>query len=117
MMHKHAVVVRAHLSRYPDPVRFRRGDRVTVGMRDPDFPGWVRVTDPERRHGWAPEAILDTIDGNEAAATEDYIATEMNVSPGDRLIVHRQLAGWFWVSSEQGEQGWVPADSIRLQPE
>jgi len=116
-MIRHAIVVRAHLSRYPDPVRFRKGERVAVGTRDPDFPGWIRVTDPEGRRGWAPEALLDGIDGTEAVATGEYIATEMNVSPGQRLVVRRELAGWFWVSDDKGKQGWVPADSIRLQPE
>jgi SH3-like domain-containing protein len=116
-MNRHAVVVRAHRSRYPDPVRFRRGDRVRIGRRDRDFPGWIRVTDPGGRRGWAPEALLDGIGGAEAAATEDYIATEMDVSPGERLIVRRELAGWFWVSDAEGNHGWVPADSIRLQPE
>lgn len=114
-MNRHAIVVRAHRSCYPDPVRFRKGERIAVGKRDRDFPGWIRVTDPEGRSGWAPEALLDGIDGTEAVATGEYIATEMDVSPGQRLVVRRELAGWFWVSDEQGNEGWVPAYSIRLQ--
>jgi len=108
------VVVRPHVSKYPDPVRFRRGDRITVGDRDPEFPGWIRVTDPCGRSGWAPEVLLDGVFGFEAEAIEDYDATELNVVPGERLVVHRELAGWFWVCNEDGTLGWVPADSIRV---
>ncbi len=107
------VVIRAHVSNYPDPVRFRRGDTVTLGARDPDFPGWIRVADRRGRSGWAPEALLDSVAGSEGRAIEDYDATELNVSPGDRLNVHRELSGWLWVCNEIGEFGWVPVTSTR----
>lgn len=102
------VVVRPHVSNYPDPVRLRQGDRVTIGRRDPEHPGWVRVTDPAGRAGWAPEALLEHAGEHEATATEDYDATELDVLPGDELVVHRHMAGWLWVSDRTGRRGWVP---------
>ena len=107
-MYKKTTAARPYLSKYPDPVRFRRGDRIVLGHRDAEFPGWIRVTDPRGRSGWAPESILDSVGGADAEAIEDYEATELDVSPGDRLTVHKQVAGWLWVCNEHGEQGWVP---------
>ncbi len=90
---------------------FRRGDTVILGSRDPEFPGWIRVADRSGRSGWAPEALLDNVDGPHGTAIEDYDATELNVSPGDLLTVHRELAGWFWVCNESGACGWVPVST------
>ena len=112
-MENRVVVERPHRSNYPEPVRFRRGDAVRLGDRDPDFPGWIRATDPAGRTGWAPEALLDRQGTREAIAIADYDATELNVSPGEKLTVRRELAGWYWVYNEQGDLGWVPVASTR----
>lgn len=109
-MKQSRVVIATHRSIYPDAVRVRRGEKVEVGGADPEFPGWIRITDPAGRSGWAPELILERSGRSEAVVTEDYDATELDVSPGDRLTVHRELAGWYWVSDEAGESGWVPVD-------
>lgn len=106
-------VVRAHASRYPDPVRVRYGDRVRVAGADTEFPGWVRVTDPGGRTGWAPDSILDRLDGSTARVTEDYAAVELTVSGGEDVRVHRELAGWLWVSTRDGREGWIPANAVR----
>ena len=107
------VVVRPHRTNYPDPVRFGKGQTLRLGEVDPDFPGWIRVVDPEGRSGWAPEAILRKLSERQAVAEEDYCARELDVSPQERLTVHRELAGWIWVGNEEGELGWVPADATR----
>ncbi len=112
-MENRVIVERAHRSNYPEPVRLRRGDAVRLGDRDPDFPGWIRATDPEGRTGWAPEALLDRQGTHEAIAVADYDATELNVSPGERLTVRQELAGWYWVCNDQGDLGWVPVASTR----
>jgi len=112
-MRQSTIVIAAHHSNYPDPVRVLRGQKVGVGDSDPEFPGWIRIIDPTGRSGWAPESILERSGGSEAVATEDYDATELDVAPGDRLTVHRELAGWYWVSNEAGAFGWVPVDAIQ----
>lgn len=106
------VVTRAHVSKYPDPVRAAYGDRVGVGETDPEFPGWVRITDPAGRAGWAPEAMLAARERDTAVFIEDYDATELDVSPGDRVTIHRELAGWLRVSAADGRIGWIPASAI-----
>ena len=108
-MNKRVVVVRPHGSNYPDPVRLGKGERLSLGESDPDFPGWIRVMDTEGRSGWAPEEILERIGANQARVLEDYDATELDVFPGDQLTVCRELAVWLWVCNDKGELGWVPA--------
>lgn len=112
-MPRTVVVVRPRESAYPDPVRVRKGEEVAVGSRDPDFPGWIRVMDRGGRKGWAPEAIVEQTGDGRARAKEDYDATELDVSPGMRLIVHRETAGWMWACDENGFFGWVPVDCTR----
>lgn len=112
-MNKRVVVVSHHVSNYPDPVRLGKGERLSVGKGDPDFPGWIRVMDREGRSGWAPEEILERVGENRARVLEDYDATELDVSPGDQLTVCRELAGWLWVCNDKGELGWVPAVATR----
>lgn len=109
-MKQSRVVIAVHRTSYPDPVRVRRGEMVHLGDTDPDFPGWIRVTDAAGRSGWAPESILEPAGAAEAVVTEDYDASELDVSPGDRLTVYRELAGWYWVSDEAGKFGWVPVE-------
>lgn len=107
------IVVTPHVSNYPDPVRFRRGERVRVGAPDRNHPGWIRVRDAKGRSGWAPEKFLDSIGDGLAIALEDYDATELDVVAGERLNVHRLVSGWYWVSDAHGRTGWVPAQAIR----
>jgi uncharacterized membrane protein len=107
----HLVAAR-YASRYPDPVRFRYGDRVTLGEGDPAFPGWVGVTDTGGRTGWAPESALERRDESSAIATEDYDATELDVGVGDAVAIHRELAGWYRVSTPDGRRGWIPASAL-----
>jgi quinol monooxygenase YgiN len=106
------VVTAGHESKYPDPVRFGYGDRVVLGETDPDFPGWVRVTDTDGRTGWAPESMLERRGGSTAVALEDYDATELDVSPGDAVTIHRELAGWYRVSTPDGRLGWIPTAAV-----
>ena len=115
-MDKQVVVVLAHTSAYPDPVRVKYGESLLLGERDPAFPGWVRVTDPRGRTGWAPEALLAETGAGRAEAVEDYDATELEVAEGDRLSVIRELAGWLRVRDQDGNTGWVPAASTRPAP-
>lgn len=43
------VVIRAHISEYPDPITFKSGDEVHLGDEDLEYPGWVRITTPGRQ--------------------------------------------------------------------
>ncbi len=108
---KHRVIV-AHRSQYPDPIRFAPGDRLRIGRRDDDYPGWIRVTTPCGNEGWAPESIIRLEPDGDGTALSEYDARELDTEVGERVVTVRELCGWSWVENEDGECGWVPAKSI-----
>ncbi len=105
------VVVTPHRSKFSDPIRFRRGDRVTVGEVDMEYDGWIWTTTGSGASGWAPRELL-VVAETAANALADYDATELTTARGERLRVDRELAGWLWVSNDRGAAGWVPAKSV-----
>ncbi len=106
-----ARVTTPHQSNYPNPIKFDRGDDLVVGGWDKENPGWIWTKTGNGNEGWAPEQIL-AINGESAVAKEDYIATELTTKLGDILTVHRELAGWYWVTTKAGKNGWVPAETV-----
>ena len=106
-------VTTAHTSDYPDPISLTRGDTVTIGREDDEYPGWVATTTADGNTGWAPKELLDIDEsGGRATARRDYTARELDTRIGQRLTVHSQLAGWLWVCTEDDEWGWVPESSV-----
>ncbi len=103
-------VIHQHRSNYPDPVSFRRGDRLVAGRRDTEYPGWIRVTAGDGREGWAPEQYLD-LDESPALALEDYSARELDTEIGEQLDVLQVLNDWLLVENARGVRGWVPAQT------
>jgi SH3-like domain-containing protein len=98
-------VFRQHRSEYPDPVSFASGEALRIGDRDTEYPGWIWVAAADGREGWAPEQYLDLEAG---VARVDYTARELDVDPGEQLVVLKRLNDWAWVRNAGGECGWVP---------
>lgn len=90
------------------------GDRVRVGADDPEFPGWRWCTGPDGRQGWVPQQLLQLQDSY-ATVRGDYTTQELSVAAGAEVVVHRVLAGWVWVSVQDGQAGWVPQTCIAGQ--
>jgi hypothetical protein len=105
-------VIKPHRSKYPDPVEFRRGDRVATGRKDDEFPGWVWICTADGNEGWAPELYLEPADEDSAIGREDYSAKELDTELGDSLEILRELAGWVWCRNREGIEGWVPAKTL-----
>ncbi|MBY5968963.1 SH3 domain-containing protein [Halomonas denitrificans] len=107
------IVIRAHISEYPDPIAFKSGDEVQLGDEDTEYPGWVRTTTRNGQVGWAPLAYLEaTDDPQRGIATRDYDATELNTQVGEPLHVLDQLMGWGRVENALGQVGWVPLSTV-----
>ena len=104
-------IVQEYAAQYPDPISVHAGDRVRVGADDPEFPGWRWCTGPDGREGWVPEQLLQW-QGADAVVREDYTARELSLPAGVEVVVHRVLAGWAWISTQDGRTGWVPQSSI-----
>ena len=107
-----AIVTSAHRTQYPDPVRLRTGDHVTVGKRDDEYPGWIWTTAPSGKSAWVPEEFLE-ISGTRAIARVDYESTELDTEAGETVRVKFEMLDWAWVKNLAGAEGWVPLKTIR----
>lgn len=106
-----ATVVTAYTRSNPEPLVASAGERVTVGKRDDEYPGWIWCTDARGRSSWTPERILQ-IEGAEAVVAEDYSALELTLAPGEQVTVEREESGWAWVTTKSGERGWLPMGNL-----
>ena len=104
----------SHTSTYPEPISFEPGDPLLVGERDTEYPGWIWVTIPSGRSGWAPQAYLRMTSRTGAFATERYTARELDTTVGQALLVHGELNEWLWVENKDGEFGWVPRKTTSI---
>lgn len=92
-----ARVVKPYTAQYPDPIELRTGNPVSLGKRDPEFPGWIWATSSiSGKSGWVPEQFLSAEDGD-PRALRDYSA---------------QLLGWALVETQDGARGWLPQSRL-----
>ena len=93
-----------------------RGERLTVGRRDDEWPGWVWCdTEDGRPGGWLPERLLQPPDASEGAfahAKDIYQTRELTVRIGDRLEVLTSDQGWLLCRAADGGIGWVPTRHV-----
>ncbi|KQZ56429.1 MULTISPECIES: SH3 domain-containing protein [unclassified Lysobacter] len=108
---RRARVVVGH--RVPDrsPIRIERGQRVTLGDRDRDWPQFVWTVLAEGQGGWVPAALFDSEHGP-ATALSDYDTRELAAAADEVLTLHYELAQWWWAENARGEQGWIPARAL-----
>ena len=111
-MKSNFVVTVAHKSSFPEPIQLSAGDRVTLGKRDEDYPGWIRVTLRSGREGWAPVSVIEFGSTTQGVALEAYDATELDTRVGERVRPIEELHGWVWVESDNGDRGWIPTNTI-----
>jgi uncharacterized protein YgiM (DUF1202 family) len=107
-----AIVTSAHRTQYADPIRLKAGDKVTVGKRDEEYPGWIWTTVASGKSAWAPEELLE-VSGTDAVARVDYESTELNTEAGEAVRVMRETLDWAWVKNTAGAEGWVPLETLR----
>jgi hypothetical protein len=109
------VVVEAHKSNYPNPIGFKKGERLRTEKRDTEFEGWIWVITHDGNEGWAPVRYLEVKEGTDkAVASRDYTARELDTSVGEELTLHYELNEWGWVEKTDGSCGWVPMKTTRV---
>ena len=108
------IVVEEHKSNDPNPISFKKGDRLILGKKDTEFQNWIWVTTKDGNKGWAPEQYLQIEDEHRAVATKDYTATELDTGLGDELVLHYELNDWGWVEKKDGSCGWVPMKTTKI---
>lgn len=108
-----ARVVVAHRAPDRPPIRLARGETVTLGDRDADWPQFVWAVPAGGVGGWVPAALFDAQHGP-ATALSDYDTRELTAGADETLSLHHELAQWWWAENSSGAQGWIPARAIEL---
>ena len=109
---KTITVIESHKSNYPHPISFEKGDLLSVGRRDDEYVGWVRVTTRDGNEGWAPEQYIKHHSG-QWVAVESYSAKELDTTVGEKLLVLHELNKWAWVKNSEEICGWVPLETTK----
>jgi SH3-like domain-containing protein len=100
----------SHTSTYPNPISFKAGDQLLIGVSDSEYPSWVRVTTHNGNEGWAPEYYIEKLPNSEKGiAIKDYSAFELEVHFGELLFLLHEISGWSYVRNENSLVGWVPS--------
>ncbi len=110
-----AIVAIAHRTQFTNPIHFKAGEKVLVGKRDEEYPGWIWTTLASGNSGWAPEELL-SISGATAVALADYDATELPTESGERVRVIFAMLEWAWVRNSASREGWVPLKTLQRRP-
>jgi uncharacterized protein YgiM (DUF1202 family) len=100
---------------YRRPLEVQPGEALTVGRRDETWPGWCWVTDSRGESGWMHESMFSLTDpaGGRAEVLQSYCARELSVRREEVVTSLRELGGWHWVRREDGEEGWIPAYTLK----
>lgn len=102
-------VASAYRTQYRDPIAVEAGEAVRFRERpdDGEFPGWRWAERAGGQGGWVPEAWF-RVDGDRGVARRRYSARELDVAPGDSVLVCDEFGGWAWVRRAGDAPGWVP---------
>ncbi|WP_242277132.1 SH3 domain-containing protein [Bacillus cereus group sp. BfR-BA-01446] len=111
------IVIKSHVSNYPDPIRLEEGDVVKM-IESYDGPenweNWMFCHEEKYdRKGWVPEQIIRKDMNGTGIIIKQYTAKELNVSIGERVIALEELNGWIWCEKTGGEDGWVPKENLQ----
>ncbi|EGG2729974.1 ligand-binding protein SH3 [Salmonella enterica] len=113
-MNHTAVVIKDYTSAFPDPIFIKKNATVVISHCDLEYRGWVWITLPSGKAGWAPQQIFTPLSANKALCLEDYTANELSVSAREKITVMKSLNGWYWAHRDSGESGWVPEECVDL---
>ena len=111
------IVVKPHLSEFPNPIRLKAGDRFSIGemYEGPEnWAHWYLCSAPGQEPGWVPMQVILLQEDGSGIASMDYTAQEMNVALGETVEGGKKLNGWVWCrDSTADREGWVPEDNLQ----
>jgi hypothetical protein len=110
---RHARVVVSHHAPDRPAIQVAQGDTVTLGDHDRDWPQFVWITTADGQGGWVPAAVFDREYGA-ATALSDYDTRELDAGADAILLLHYQLADWWWAEDERGLKGWIPERALEM---
>lgn len=109
-------VVREYKASYEKCIKVNKGDVLNIDRSksiDNDWPGWIWCTDSSGLGSWVPVKYI-RIKSDTATVVDDYDATELNVTVGEKLMVYKEESGWYWCRNKSGQDGWVPVENVIL---
>ena len=108
------VVIEEHVSTFPNPISFSQGEKVKLGRTDTEYTGWISVTTADGNEGWAPRQYIEaTADASVGITKFSYSAFEMNTRMNEQLEVITELNEWCLVRNGDGQEGWVPVQTVK----
>lgn len=107
-------VVKAYSAAFPEPLTIVKGERLKLGRKDDEWPGWMWCTNSAGESRWVPENFLRAA-GDQGIALRNYTTTELTVQEGEELSLYEYESEWYWVSDRHGRTGWLPASHIQVQ--
>ena len=112
MKNKVCKVIKPYLSAYPNPIKIKMGELVTINDKKSEWPGWTWCTDKNGKSGWIPDCYVRK-EGSKSIALLDYEATELTVETGEILKIKKEECGWFWCINQRGVEGWIPSENVK----
>lgn len=115
-MKKQLIVIKRHISEYPNPIHFSAGDLLTVGEKYVGDEGWDNwyLCSFNGLSGWVPKQVIELISETTGIAKENYSALELNVETQEHVIGYKEINGWVWCKKlDTGEQGWIPVLNLK----
>lgn len=116
IMKKKFVVIKSHISEYPDPIHFSAGDLLVVGEKYAGNEGWDNwyFCSFNGLSGWVPKQLIEIASENTGVAKENYSASELNVEVQEYVIGFKKINGWIWCEKLSTEaQGWFPELNLK----
>jgi uncharacterized protein YgiM (DUF1202 family) len=105
-------VIAAYQAPFPDPIRVKQGDIVTIDFqKKTNISGWIWCTHESGKSGWVPESYIE-VQGSTGRMNCDYDAIELTVHVGNILTVHKEESNFYWVTDQSDNQGWIPVSHV-----
>ena len=112
-----ARVIKAHAPDSPVSLIMKEGDILHGERRATDWDGWLWCTSDSGVSVWVPKVFLSKLpEGDLYRATCDYDSRELEISAGQEVEILSKTAGWAWVRTGNGGEGWIPLDNLMYLP-
>jgi hypothetical protein len=102
-----------HAAASTAPLKAKRGEFITCGQSDDEWPGWIWCTNADGKSGWVPEVFIQ-MRGERGWMVRDYDATELSVREGEELQVEEEVSDWLLCVGEKGQRGWIPKRNVEV---
>ena len=115
MINANYKVITPYQSPYPNPIIFKKGERITICKEftdDPDWKDWLWCIGENNNEAWTPKQVIDRSDTG-TFMNRDYNALELTIEPGETLTITEIINGFGFATKENGENGWVPMKCLQ----